>query len=141
MIAVSWRTGQNMHSVPETIAAAQRSGFSEQPSVRPKERMRPVEIADRNLMGNHAAKSLAGKPGVEMKCRRLDLERRLAQFCQIEIYGVIWRRTNRRLDSGEHRQDRAMNVTGGDQLRARMALGDSRKRAGLEQILVVHVPD
>ena len=122
-------------------ANAGRSGFSEQLSVRPKERMRPVEIADRNLMGNHAAKSLARKPGVEMKCRRLDLERRLAQFCQIEIDGVIWRRTNRRLDSGEHRQDRAMNVTGGDQLRARMAFDDSRKLAGIEQILVVHVPD
>ncbi len=88
-------------------------------------------MADRNLMGNHAAKSLARKPGVEMKCRRLDLERRPAQFCQIEIDGVIWRRTNRRLDSGEHRQDRAMNVTGGDQLRARMAFDDSRKLAGI----------
>ena len=98
-------------------------------------------MADRNLMGNHAAKSLARKPGVEMKCRRLDLERRPAQFCQIEIDGVIWRRTNRRLDSGEHRQDRAMNVTGGDQLRARMAFDDSRKLAGIEQILAVHVPD
>src|SRR5258705_10860206 len=120
---------------------AGRSGFSEQLSVRPKGRMRPVEIADRNLMGNHAAKALARKPGVEMKCRRLDLERRLAQFSQIEIDGVIWRRTNRQLDSGEHRQDRAMNVTGGDQLRARMAFDDSRKLAGIEQILAVHVPD
>ena len=122
-------------------ANAGRSGFSEQLSVRPKERMRPVEIADRNLMGNHAAKSLAWKPGVEMKCRRLDLERRLAQFCQVQIDGVIWRRTNRRSDSGEHRQDRAMNVTGGDQLCARMAFDDSRKLAGIEQILAVHMPD
>src|SRR5207247_3980111 len=121
--------------------AHSRSGFSEQLSVRPKERMRPVEIADRNVMGNHAAKSLARKPGVEMKCRRLDLERRLAQFCQIQIDGVIWRRTNRRWDTGEHRQDRAMNVAGGDQLHARMAIDDDGKLAGVEEILTVHVPD
>ena len=121
--------------------AHSRSGFSEQLSVRPKERMRPVEIADRNVMGNHAAKSLARKPGVEMKCRRLDLERRLAQFCQVQIDGVICRRTNRRWDTSEHRQDRAMNVASGDQLRARMAFDYSCKVTGIEEKLAVHVPD
>src|SRR5438876_3675679 len=103
--------------------------------------MRPVEIADRNLMGDDAAESLARKPGVEMKCRWLDLERRLAQFCQVQIDGVIWRRTNCRRNPGEHRQDRAMNVTGGDQLRARMAFDNGRKLAGIEEKLAVHVPD
>ncbi len=117
------------------------AGFSEQLSVRSKERMRPVEIADRNLMGNDAAKYLARKPGVEMKCGWLDLERRFAQFCQVQIDGVIWRRTNRRWDTGEHRQDRAMNVAGGDQLRARMAFDNSGKLAGIEEKLAVHVPD
>ena len=47
---------------------------SKQLAVRSKERMRAVEIPDRNVMGHDAAKSLAGKPGVEVKCRRLDLE-------------------------------------------------------------------
>jgi hypothetical protein len=117
------------------------SGFSEQLSVWSKERMRAVEIADRNLMGNNAAKSLAWKPGVEMKGRRLDLERRLAQFCQVQIDGVIWCWTNRRWDTGEHRQDRAMNVAGSDQLRARMAFDDGGKLAGIEEKLAVHVCD
>ena len=71
------------------------SACSKQLAVGSKERMRPVEIADRNLMRNDAAESLARKPGVEMQCRRLDLERWLAQFCQIQIDRVIWRRTNR----------------------------------------------
>src|SRR6266403_1435817 len=88
-----------------------------------------------------AAKSLAWKPGVEMKGRRLDLERRLAQFCQVQIDGVIWCWTNRRWDTGEHRQDRAMNVAGSDQLRARMAFDDGGKLAGIEEKLAVHVCD
>ena len=59
--------------------------------------MRAVEIPDRDVMGNEAAESLAGKPGVEMEGRRLDLERGFAQFGQIEVHGVIGRRADRGL--------------------------------------------
>lgn len=103
--------------------------------------MRPVKIADRDLMGDDVAKSLAGKPGVEMKGGRLDLERWLSQFPEIQIDGVIWRGTNRGLDAGKHRQGRAMNMTGGDQLHPRMPSDDGGKLAGIEKILAVHVPD
>ena len=57
--------------------------------------MRSVEIADENLMCHHAAESLPRKPAVEMKGRRLDLERWLAQLFQIQIDRVIRRRANR----------------------------------------------
>ena len=64
-------------------------------SVRPKERMWPVELADRHLMGHEVAESLARKPGVEVEGRRLDLEGRLAQFCEVEVDGMIGRRADR----------------------------------------------
>ena len=117
------------------------SACSKQLAVGSKERMRPVEIADRNLMRNDAAESLARKPGVEMKCRRLDLERWLSQVFQIQIDRMVGRRANRGRDTGKHRQRRAMNVPGGDQPHARMAPDDRREFAGIEQILAVHVPD
>src|ERR1700686_4417332 len=77
--------------------------LSQQLAVGPKKRMRSVKIADRNLMGNEAAKSLAGKPVVEIKGRRLDLERRLSQLLQIEIDRVIGRRADRGRNTREHR--------------------------------------
>ena len=92
-------------------------------------------------MGDDVAKSLAGKPGVEMEGGRLDLERWLAQFRQIQIDGVIWRGTNRGRHARKHRQGRAMNMAGGDQLHARMTSDDGGKFAGIEKILAVHVPD
>ena len=64
----------------DAIVPVARALPSKQLAVRPKERMRPVKIADRDLMGDDAAESLAGKPGVEMKGRRLDLERWLSQL-------------------------------------------------------------
>ena len=78
--------------------------------------MWPVEIADENLMGDDAAKALPRKPAVEMKRRRFDLERWLAQVVEIQIDRVIWRRANRGRDTGKHCQRRAMDVAGGDQL-------------------------
>ena len=103
--------------------------------------MRAVEMADRNLMGDDAAKPFARKPAMEMEGRRLDLEGGLAQFRQIEIDGVVWRRANRGRHTGKHRQRRAMDVAGGDQLHARMALDDIRKLVGILEILSVHMPD
>src|SRR5258708_6681438 len=103
--------------------------------------MRAVEIADRDLVGDDAAKTLARKPDVQMKGRRLDLERRRAQFRQIEVDRMVWRRTNRGRNAGKRRERRAMDVAGGDQLHARMALDDIRKLVGILEILSVHVPD
>ena len=113
------------------------SAHSQQLAVRPEKRVRAVEIADENLMRHHAAESLPRKPAVEIKRRRLDLERWLAQFFQIQIDGVIWRRADRRWHAGKHRQRRAMNVAGGDQLHARVASDNRRQFAGIEQILTV----
>ncbi len=45
--------------------------------------MRPVEIANRDLMGDDAAEPFPWKPGVEMKGRWLDLEGWFAQFRDI----------------------------------------------------------
>src|SRR5712664_4851419 len=100
-----------------------------------------VEITNRNLMRDHAAESLARKPAVEMKGRRFDPERWLAQVIEIQIDRVIWRRANRGRDTGKHCQRRAMDVTCGDPLHARMAPDHSCQFAGIEQILTVHVPD
>ncbi len=83
--------------------------------------MRPVEIADGNVMGDDAAESLAGKPGVEMKGRGLDLEGRFAQLREIQIDRMIGGGTNRGWDTGEYRIGGAVNMTGGNQLNARMA--------------------
>ena len=44
-------------------------------------------------------------------------------------------------DAGEHRQRRAVDVAGGDQLHARMTPDDGCEFAGVAQILAVHVPD
>src|ERR1700692_3671858 len=115
-----------------------KSKPSKQLAVRPKERMWSVEVADRNLVGDDASKTLAGKPAVEMEGRRFDLERGLAQFCQIKIDGVIGRRTDRGRYACEHRQRRAVNVAGGDALPARMAPDDGGELAGIAEILAVH---
>lgn len=83
--------------------------------VQPEERMRSVKIADRNLMGDHAAESNSRKPSMEMKRRGLDLERWLPLLRQIEIDRVIGRRTDGGRDPDKHRQAGAMNVPFGDQ--------------------------
>ena len=75
-------------------------------------------------MAHHAPKSLPRKPAVQMKRRRFDLERGLAQLREVQIDGMIGRGANRGGDAGEHRQGCAVNVAGGDQLHARMAPDD-----------------
>src|SRR5260370_15680816 len=97
--------------------------------------MRAVEIADRDLVGDDAAKTLARKPDVQMKGRRLDLERRRAQFRQIDVDGMVWRRTNRGRNAGKRRERRAMDVAGGDQLHAQIALDDLRQLVDLFELL------
>ena len=61
------------------IKAGVSSALKQLP-VRPEKRMRAVEGPDRDLMGDDGAEPFARKPGVQMKRRRLDLERGLAQF-------------------------------------------------------------
>ncbi len=108
--------------------------------VRSEKRMRPVVLADRNLMRHHAAEALSGKPAVKMKRRRLDLERRLPQLRQVKIDRVIGRRTDRSLNPGKHGQSSAMSVPGGNQLHAWMAPDEQRQLCGIEEILPVHMP-
>ncbi len=103
--------------------------------------MRTVKCPDRDLMGDDGAKSLARKPGVEVEGRRLDLERRLAQLGEIEIDGVVRRRTDRGRHAREHRQRRPVNMAGRDQLHARMTPDDGCEFDGVEEILAIHVPD
>ena len=52
-------------------------------SARIKERMWPVEITDRYQVGHYAAMTFIGKPGMHMKCRRLDHERRRMALAEI----------------------------------------------------------
>src|SRR5665213_98572 len=79
---------------PQGISSLGR--LSKQFAIGSEKRMRPVKAPDRNLMGNDTAKSLPWKPGMEMECWRLRLERRLTQLGQIEVDRMIWRRTDRR---------------------------------------------
>src|SRR5262249_8603364 len=103
--------------------------------------MRPIELPDRYLMRDEAAKTLTGKPGVQVKGRGLDLERRLAQLRQVEVDRMIGRRAYRGRDARKHRQCCAMDVAGRDKLDARMTPDDRRKLIRIEEILPVHVPD
>src|SRR5258707_840547 len=103
--------------------------------------MRSVEFSYGHAMGHHLAKTLAGKPGMQVKRRRLDLEGRLAQFAEIEIDGMIGRRADGGRDTGKSRERGAMHVARGNELDARMFRDDGRKRAGVEKILPIHVPD
>jgi len=48
---------------------------SQQLAVRPEERMRAVELADRHLMSDQLAEPLAFEPGVKVEGRLFDLER------------------------------------------------------------------
>ena len=76
--------------------------------------MRAVEISDRDVMRDHAAEPFSRKPGVKVKRRWLDLERRLAQMLNIEVDGVIGGRTDRGWHACNHRQDSSMNVSRGE---------------------------
>jgi len=103
--------------------------------------MRTVKRTDRHLMGHQGAEPLAGKPGVKVQGRRLDLERRLAQLREIEIHRMIGRRADRAWTAREQRQGRPMYMPAGDELDSRMAPDDRGQFAGVMQILAIHVPD
>jgi hypothetical protein len=92
-------------------------------------------------MGYDMTEPLTGKPIVEMKSRRLDLERRLAQMVEVEVDRVVWRGTNRAGNTGEHGQCGAMDVAGGDELHARMTANEGGQLSRVGQVLAVHVPD
>ena len=55
------------------MAIARRVGL-QQLSIGPEERMRSVELADRDLVGDQSAEAVVWKPCVQVKGRRLDLE-------------------------------------------------------------------
>ena len=103
--------------------------------------MRPTEIADRDLMRDQRAERRAGKPGMQIEGRRLDPEGRRLALSQIEIDGVVRRRTDRTEDAGKPRQRRPMDMSAPDQLDARMPRDDLGQGVGIAQILPVHVPD
>jgi hypothetical protein len=103
--------------------------------------MRPVEVAERNLMRHHAAESFTWKPAVKMKGRLLHLEGWFAQLGEIKIDGMIWRRTNRGRNVTEHRQHGAMNVAGGDEPDPRIAGDNCSEFVCIMQILAIHVPN
>ena len=103
--------------------------------------MRPVELADRHVMGHELPKSLALEPGVEMECGRLDLERRSAQLREIKIDRMIGRGADRAWTAREQGQGRPMYMSAGDELDSRMAPDDRGQLVGVMQILAIHVPD
>ena len=82
--------------------------------------MRTTERANRELMRDHATGPLARKLAVEVKRGRFDPEQGLAQMFEVEVYRVVGSRTDRRRYSDERRRRRAMNMSGGDHLHARM---------------------
>ena len=99
----------------------------------------PLEISDRDEMGHHLPEACTAKPGMQMKRRRLDQERRRKLRHQIERDGIVGCRTDRRRDPCKHRQRSPMDVTGCNQSRSRMALHERRELAGVTQVLPIHV--
>src|ERR1700689_663890 len=76
---------------------------SEQLAILPEKRMWPVELADRDLMGDDVPKSLPRPPDMQVKRRWLDPEGRFALLGQVEIDGVIGRGADRGGDAGKGR--------------------------------------
>lgn len=103
--------------------------------------MRAVEAPNWNLVRDQLSETLAWKPGVDVKRRWLHLERWLAELCEVQIDGVVRRRTYRRGNPGEGGQHDAMNVPTRNQPRARVAPDDPRQFASIEEVLSVHMPD
>ena len=106
----------------------------QQPPIAREKRMRAVEIADRPVVRDHAAVPLAGKPGVQVERRRLDLERGRQARIEIERDRVIGRRANGRWNAGERGQRSAMDVAGGDQAGARVPPQDGGEIGGIVQV-------
>src|SRR5882757_1284736 len=112
-----------MISTPRSRAGNSSQINSQQLAVRSEKRVRPVERADRNLMRDDVAELLSRKPGMEVERRRLDLERRLAQFRQIQINRVIGRGADRRRHARKHGQFGTVNMAGRDEAYTRVTNG------------------
>src|SRR3974377_2546873 len=82
--------------------------------------IRTCKIANRNPMRDHLSESVVGNPHVQMKCRRLDRERRWPPRIEVECDGMIRRWADGRCSAGETRQRSAVDVSGGHQPRAPM---------------------
>lgn len=103
--------------------------------------MRAVELPNWNLVRDQMSEALAWKPGVDVKSRWLHLERWLAELCQVQVDGVVRRRTYRRGNPGEGGQHGTMNVPTRDQPRTRVTPDDPCQFVGIEEVLSVHMPD
>src|SRR2546429_3690710 len=114
---------------------------SQQLSLWPEKRMRPVEGTYGDLMGHDVAESLARKPAMEMEGGRLDLEGGFAQLGQIEIDGMVRGWADRGRHARKHSQCRAMDMPRCDLLHAGMTAHDGREFACVEKILAVHMPN
>src|SRR5690242_12556043 len=111
-----------------------RGNYSEQSPVRREEGKRPREVADRHVMRDQVAEAIAGKPGMQMKGRRLDLERRRQAFVEVEGHRMVGGRTDGRRNAGELRERRTVDVAGGHQPHARMLPQDAVERRGVAQV-------
>src|SRR5262245_34104375 len=97
--------------------------------------------ADGHDMGNHASKSFAGKPGMEMERRRLDPEHfRPARF-ELEGHGLLAGWADARADAREHGLRGAVDMPGGNQQCARVALENYRQSIGVTQPHRIRVDD
>lgn len=103
--------------------------------------MRPVELADRNLVRDQLPKTLPRKPCVQVKCRRFHFERRLAELPKVQVDRMVRRRAQCHRNPGKGGEHGPMNVPTPDQLRTRVTPDDSCQFFGIEEILPVHVPD
>src|SRR5512138_3110538 len=101
--------------------------------------MGPVELPDRHMVGNDIPKTLAGKPDMQMKGRRFYLEGRFTQLPEVEIYGVIGRRTNGGSRACEHRHRRAVDMARRNKPDAGMTPDNLCKRIRIEEVFAIHM--
>src|SRR5215469_12262687 len=121
--------------------AAHRNAPSEEAAVRPEERKWSREVADRHVMRDQVAEVSTGEPSMQVKGRRLDLERGRQAFFKVEDDRMVRCRADRREASGELRHRRTVDVAGSYQTRAWMPPQNVAERLGVSQVLHVHVPD
>ena len=87
--------------------------------------MRPVELADGNLMCDRLPKALSWKPGMDVKRSWFHPKLWFAKLCEVQIDGVVRRRTNRHGNAGEGGRRGPMNMPARDQLRPPMTPNNS----------------
>jgi hypothetical protein len=121
--------------------ALARKWMLEQIPIVSEKRMRPVEIAHRHPMCHHAAEFVARKPDVEVKGRRLDIERGRQVLLEIERHRVIRRRTDCGGGTGKHRRRCAVYMTGGDEPNPWVPTQNGFEKFRVAQILHIHVRD